>query len=91
MRAMCGVKFMDGKTAKGFMQKLGLKEASDQLAEANNACWYLCVSIRRDRHIFTKTLHFEEKDKSKAGPRKLDTQVGEDSIMCESHKVLQAD
>ena len=40
VRAMCGAQFNDRKKSTDFMLMLDLKETIDQLAIANNVCWY---------------------------------------------------
>ena len=49
VRAMCGQKVVNRKTAEEQMDMLGLKETTDWLATANKLRWYGHV-LRRDDH-----------------------------------------
>ena len=46
---------------------LGLSESIDQLAMANNVCWYGHVLGRGDGHILRRALEFEVDDRRKDG------------------------
>ena len=52
MRAMCGIRYNDGKSAMGFMLMLGLEESMYLLAMANSVHWFHYVLTREDDHVF---------------------------------------
>ena len=65
MRAMCGQKFVDRKTAIEQMDMLRLKQTIDWLATANGVGWYEHVLRRDDNSVLRVALDLEVSDKRK--------------------------
>ena len=65
VRAMCGHKVVDRKTAEEQMDMLGLRENIDQLATANGVRWYRYVLRRDDDSVLRVALNVEVSGKRK--------------------------
>ena len=59
LRAMCGQKVVDRKTAEEQMDMLRLKETIDRLATVNGARWYGHVLRRDDDSVLGVALDLE--------------------------------
>ena len=58
VRSMCGVKLVDRKNMEELMEMLGLKEALDRMAKANEVRWYGHVIRRDDNNIIAYLILF---------------------------------
>ena len=71
VRAMCGQKVVDRKTTEKQMDMLGMKEAIDRLATANEVRWYGHVLRRDDDRVLKAALNLEVSGERKRGrPKK---------------------
>ena len=82
VRAICGVLLIDKKRSTYLMFMLGLSETIDQLAMANNVCWYGHVLRREDGHALRRALYFGVEGQCKKGrpKRSWKKQVEEESM-----------
>ena len=64
---MCEVLLKGRKRSTDLMFVLGLKGTMDQLAMANNVCWYDHLLMREDGHVLRRTLDFEVEGQRKKG------------------------
>ena len=59
IRAMCGVKLLDGRNSEELMDMLGMKESLDRMAKASSIRWFGHVLRKEDKNVMVKALKFE--------------------------------
>ena len=59
---MCGVKLLNRRNSEKLMDKLGIKEPLDSMAEASSMRWYGHILRKQDKNVIVKALKFEERD-----------------------------
>ena len=64
---MCNVKLVDKKNTVELMDMLGLREAADKLAMANDVRWYDHVLRRSEEDVLMKEMEHEVDGKRKQG------------------------
>ena len=67
VRTVCEVQLKDRKRYTNLMFMLGLVEAIDQLAMANNFRWYGHVLRREDGRVLRRSLDYEIEGQRKKG------------------------
>ena len=79
---MSGVQLKDRKRSMDLMFMMGLSEAMDQLAMANNVRWYGHVLRREDGHVLRRAFGFGVEGQGKKGSPKRTwmKQVEEESV-----------
>ena len=81
VRAMCGVKPTKKRNTAELMDRLGLRETIDGLANANGVRWYGHVLRREEDNVLKKALRFTAEGQRRRGrPRKMWKRQVEKSI-----------
>ena len=81
VRAMCGMRPVEGRGTAELMDVLGLRETIDGLAKANGVRWYGYVLRREEDNVLKKALRFTvEGQRGRGRPRKTWKRQVEESI-----------